>query len=135
MFEIKSNYPQFQVSKNVKLSVGDIADLQIEDNQVVVTKSKGVAPIGFITSVFADGSNPVNSWNNPAVLTATVEFRRFVGYTDQYETTQVYPTNAHLYVSEAGLLTTRRPSENHPSVGMVIQGPSPISAALQFLWL
>lgn len=127
MFEINTNHPSFPISKNTKLSFGDIVQLMIEDNMVVLTKSDGTAPIGFVTSI--------NGYVNQDRDRATIIFTRFYGQSDQYETTKVYPTNANLYVSEDGLLTTNRPSGLHPSVGLVVQGPSPINSALQFLWL
>lgn len=64
----------------------------------------------------------------------TVWFNRMFFQTDQYETNQVYPVRANLYVSEKGLLTTRRPSEIHPAVAMVTAPPTPMNSMIEALW-
>jgi len=64
----------------------------------------------------------------------TVWFNRMFAQTDQYETNQQYPVRANLYVSELGLLTTRRPSDFHPAVAMVTAPPSPLHSMIEFLW-
>lgn len=135
MLEINNNLPEFSVSKNSKVSLGDIVDLTVEGNQVVVVKSKGISPIGFVTRLYTDLSLPENSMTNREFITASVEFRKITGRTDLYETNQLYPISANLYVSEAGELTTRRPSPVHPVVAMVIQGLSPMNSVLHFMWL
>ncbi len=64
----------------------------------------------------------------------TVWYGRMFLQTDQYETNQVYPVKANLYVSERGLFTTRRPSSIHPAVGMVTSPPSPQSSFIELLF-
>jgi len=64
----------------------------------------------------------------------TVWFQRMFFQTDQFETNQQYPVRANLYVSEMGLLTTRRPSSLHPAVAMVTAPPSPLNSMLECLW-
>ena len=64
----------------------------------------------------------------------TVWFNRMFFQTDQYETNQQYPVRANLYVSEIGLLTTRRPSSIHPAVGMVTAPPTPMSPLIEAMW-
>lgn len=64
----------------------------------------------------------------------TVWFNRMFFQTDQYETNQTYPVRANLYVSEAGLLTTRRPSQYHPAVGMVTAPPTMVTNMIEVLW-
>jgi hypothetical protein len=64
----------------------------------------------------------------------TVWFNRMFAQTDQYETNQVYPVKANLYVSEHGFLTTRRPSSIHPAVAMVTAPPTPMSNMIELLW-
>lgn len=64
----------------------------------------------------------------------TVWFNRMFFQTDQYETNQQYPVRANLYVSEVGFLTTRKPSNIHPAVGMVTAPPTPISPLIEILW-
>ncbi len=65
----------------------------------------------------------------------TVWFERMFFQTDQYETNQQYPVRANLYCSEYGFLTTRRPSNIHPAVGMVTAPPTPMNPMLEILWL
>jgi hypothetical protein len=64
----------------------------------------------------------------------TVWFNRMFFQVDIYETNQQYPIRANVYVSEHGILTTRRPSLIHPAVGMVTGVPSPFSPLLEVLW-
>lgn len=64
----------------------------------------------------------------------TVWYNRFFFQTDMYETNQSYPLKAPLYVNETGLLTTRKPSENHPSIGMVTAPPTTMNPFLEALW-
>ncbi len=135
MLEIENNLPTFKVSKTSPVKLGDIVEFAIEENEVVVVRSKGISPVGFATAVYADLSLQENSLTSRETLHAKVEFRKITGHTDLYETTQIYPTNANLYVSEEGELTTRRPSSQHPVVGLVIKGLSPMNSLLHFLWL
>lgn len=64
----------------------------------------------------------------------TVWFNRMFFQTDQYETNQQYPVKANLYVSEVGLLTTRRPSTIHPAVAMVTAPPMPMHPMIECIW-
>ena len=64
----------------------------------------------------------------------TVWYNRMFFQTDMFETNQQYPVRANLYVSEAGMFTTRRPSAIHPAVGMVVAPPSPQNVLLEILW-
>jgi hypothetical protein len=64
----------------------------------------------------------------------TVWFERMFFQTDQYETNQIYPVRANVYVSEVGLLTTRRPSNIHPAVGTVTAPPSSLHSMLEVMW-
>lgn len=54
--------------------------------------------------------------------------------TDQFDTTQIYPLNATLYVGLDGKLTTKQPTANHPGVAMVTGPPSSTNSTLEFLW-
>lgn len=65
----------------------------------------------------------------------TVWFERMFFQTDQYETNQQYPVRANLYVSEVGLLTTRRPSKIHPAVAMVTAPPTSLNNMIEALWM
>lgn len=65
----------------------------------------------------------------------TLWFTRLIAQTDMYETNQVYPVNANLFVSEVGLLTTRQPTPTHPAVALVTAPPSAILSFLEFMWL
>jgi hypothetical protein len=51
-----------------------------------------------------------------------------------FETNQVYPVRANLYVSEQGLFTTRKPSDKHPAVAMVTAPPTSINSMLELLF-
>jgi hypothetical protein len=64
----------------------------------------------------------------------TVWFQRMFFQTDQYETNQIYPVRANLFVSETGFLTTRKPSASHPAVGMVTAPPTPMNVNLEVMW-
>jgi hypothetical protein len=64
----------------------------------------------------------------------TVWYQRMFFQTNKYETNQQYPVKANLYVSENGLLTTRKPSNIHPAVAMVTAPPSPINSFIEALW-
>lgn len=64
----------------------------------------------------------------------TIWYQRMIAATSMFETNQQYPLRANLFVSERGILTTRKPSAIHPAVGMVTAPPSPLSASLEFLW-
>ena len=64
----------------------------------------------------------------------TVWFQRMFFQTDQFETNQQYPVRANLYVSEMGLLTTRRPSSLHPAIAMVTAPPSPLNSMIECLY-
>ena len=65
----------------------------------------------------------------------TIWFMRMIAQTDQYETNQIYPVNANLFVSENGLLTTSRPTPDHPGVAFVTGPPSSIFGTLEFCLL
>jgi hypothetical protein len=65
----------------------------------------------------------------------TVWFQRMFFQTDCYESNQMYPVRANLYVSEHGFLTTRRPSDRHPAVAMVTAPPSSQNVMIEALWL
>ena len=65
----------------------------------------------------------------------TVWHDRLFAQTNVFETNMSYPLNAPLYVSEIGVLTTRKPSERHPSIAIVTGPPSSLSAYLDFFWL
>ena len=64
----------------------------------------------------------------------TVWYERMFCQTSIFETNQEYPLRANIYVSEHGMITTRRPSSIHPSVGMVTSPPSSLNNMLEILW-
>lgn len=64
----------------------------------------------------------------------TIWYDRMFFQTDQYETNQQYAVRANIYVSEEGLITTRKPSSYHPAVGMVTAPPSPFNSFVEALW-
>ena len=65
----------------------------------------------------------------------TVWFQRFIGETDQFDTTQRYPINANLFVGIDGKFTSKQPAENYPGVAFVSGTPTSILGSLQFVWL
>lgn len=65
----------------------------------------------------------------------TVWFQRMIGAVDKYESNVRYPINAPLFVSEAGLLTTRQVDPDFPAIAMVTAPPHGINDFLEFLWL
>lgn len=69
-------------------------------------------------------SNRVTGW-----------FQRMIFETNRYETSQVYPVNCNLFVSEEGLLTSRQPFPNSPCVGLLTAPPNSLMATIQVMWL
>lgn len=65
----------------------------------------------------------------------TVWFNRGLFQTDQFDTTVRYPINANLFCGEDGKLTTRKPSDIHPGIGIVTAPPTAIYSSLEFMWL
>lgn len=65
----------------------------------------------------------------------TIWFNRIIAASDQYETNVIYPLGAPLFVSESGLLTTRKPSEYHVTVALVTGPPVSSFPSLEFMWL
>lgn len=55
--------------------------------------------------------------------------------TDQFDTTQIYPLNATLYVGLDGKLSTKQATSKHPGVAIVTGPPSSMNGTLEFLWL
>jgi len=62
-------------------------------------------------------------------------FQRFLGETDQFDTTQRYPINGNLFVGTDGKFTTKQPGDNYPGVAIVSGTPTSIMGSLQFVWL
>ena len=65
----------------------------------------------------------------------TVWFNRMFFSTDQFESNQPYPLKANLFVSERGLLTTRKQSNFHPCVALVTAPPTPSNPFIEAMWL
>lgn len=65
----------------------------------------------------------------------TVWFQRFIGQTDQFDTTQRYPINANLFVGEDGKLTTRQVSADHPGIALVSGTPTSVFGSIEFIFL
>jgi hypothetical protein len=65
----------------------------------------------------------------------TVWLSRGLFITDKFETNQIYPLNANLFVSEYGLLTTRQATPQNPAVAIVTGPPNAITNSMEFLWL
>jgi len=65
----------------------------------------------------------------------TVHYQRGIYATDQFDTTQVYPLNATLYVGLDGKLTSKQPTETHPGVAICTGPPSAANGTLEFMLL
>lgn len=65
----------------------------------------------------------------------TVWFQRGIFQTDVFDSAATYPLNANLFCNEKGMLTTKQPTPNHPSVALTLAPPNPIHPMLEFLWL
>ncbi len=65
----------------------------------------------------------------------TVWVSRIIAQTDQFETNQRYPLNCPLYVSEAGMLTSRQPTPNHASIAICTAPPTALHTSLEFMLL
>lgn len=64
----------------------------------------------------------------------TVWYDRMFFQTNQFETNQPYMLKSNLFVSEEGVLTTRRPTKYHPAIAMVTAPPSNFHSFLEVLW-
>ncbi len=115
-----------EVKTGSKLEIGQIAQLVVEGNKIVIEKSDGLAPYGIVTVIEADPFLPRDR--------AWLSVERAIITTDQFVISEAYPLNANLYVTN-GLFTTRRPTEKHPAIAMVIKPPTVIDINMQCLWL
>lgn len=122
MIEIYDGAKQYYhtIKSGIDLKVGEIVQLIVENNKIVIDRSDGTAPLGYICRVFDDGR-------------AYVEFQRSMLRTDMYDPSELYPLNANLYVFN-GLFTTRRMGNNSPPIAMVTKPPSPTDPNLGCLW-
>src|ERR1035437_658882 len=115
MLEINNKPLQGSIKNEIILRKGEIAQLYVENNAVVIGRSDGSCPVGMVIQTWKFG----RILDKPDAPSADVEFRSFSGETDLYETDVVYPVNATLFCSKNGLLTTSRAEPFNPSVGMV----------------
>ena len=65
----------------------------------------------------------------------TVHYQRGIYATDQFDTTQIYPLNATLYVGLDGKITSSQATENHPGVAFVTGPPSATNGTIEFVLL
>jgi len=65
----------------------------------------------------------------------TVHYQRGIYAVDQFDTTQIYPLNANLYVGLDGKLTSKQATENHPGIAYVTGPPSATNGTLEFMLL
>lgn len=65
----------------------------------------------------------------------TVHYQRGIYATDQFDTTQIYPLNATLYVGLDGKLTSKQPTEAHPGVAVCTGPPSATIGTIEFMLL
>lgn len=64
----------------------------------------------------------------------TIWYNRMFFQTDQFETNQNYPLGGNLFVSEVGMLTSRRPSKIHPAIGIITAPPTALQRMLECMW-
>jgi hypothetical protein len=65
----------------------------------------------------------------------TLHYQRGIYATDQFDTTQVYPVNATLYVGLDGKITSKQPTANHPGVAVCTGPPSASIGTIEFMLL
>lgn len=65
----------------------------------------------------------------------TIHYQRGIYATDQFDTTQVFPLNATLYVGLDGKLTSKQPTESHPGVAICTGPPTAAAGTLEFMLL
>ena len=65
----------------------------------------------------------------------TIHYQRGIYATDQFDTTQIYPLNATLYVGIDGKLTSKQPTESHPGVAICTGPPSAAMGTVEFMLL
>lgn len=65
----------------------------------------------------------------------TVFYQRGIYATDQFDTRQIYPLNATLYVGLDGRMTVKQPTADHPGIAVVTGPPSAVEGTLEFMWL
>jgi len=65
----------------------------------------------------------------------TLHYQRGIYATDQFDTTQVYPVNATLYVGLDGKITSKQPTANHPGVAVCTGSPSASIGTIEFMLL
>jgi hypothetical protein len=65
----------------------------------------------------------------------TVHYQRGIYATDQFDTTQIFPVNATLYVGLDGKLTPKQPTSTHPGVAICTGPPSAAISTLEFMLL
>ncbi len=116
-----NGFDYFKTNTDQQLKPGEVVQLTEINNQIGIARCDGIVPFGILL--------------NSSIFDATVKFGRHTGQTTMYDTAAFYSVNANLYVMH-GLLTTTRYSPLHPSVGMVIEPPSPYNnITLKYLWL
>jgi len=103
------------------LSLGDIVQLTYQGNNVVLSISDGLAPLGILTSISSVSDE------------GTVSYGRRYVTTDNYVTSVIYPLNANLYIAD-GKFTTVRPTPVHPAIALVVSPPSALDANLGCIW-
>ncbi len=65
----------------------------------------------------------------------TIHYQRGIYATDQFDTTQIYPLNATLYVGLDGKLTSKQPTDSHPGVAICTGPPTAAIGTIEFMLL
>lgn len=117
----------FKKEDDVKLSVGDVAQLYCTQNDTFVKKSDGTVPLGIVIHT-SDLFNDV-----------IVDCSRQTVITSNFDVRQRYPLNASVYVNSEGQFTTVAEASKYaeaqiPSIGMVIKGPTAQCGTLTLIW-
>lgn len=126
----------------------------ISDVGIILNPINGVVtvPAGTVLNDDADGNDVLDGFkiicnyiyriaNKPGDDTTigsqrvTIHYTRGFYATDQFDTRQIYPLNATLYVGLDGRLTTEQPTAGHPGVAFVTAPPSAIESSLELVLL
>ena len=126
-----SNIKTFRViDPENKIKIGDIGQLTVKNNTVILTKSDGKSPLGIILKKVKIVDKKTRIIKRHA---AKLLFSRCELETNNFDSKVRYPVNAPLFVNENGQFTTTQ-IESRPAVGMVIHSPTAINQQLQLIW-
>lgn len=114
-----------------ELNKGDVAQLGALNNQVFAIKSDGSSPIGIVTQKVKIVKKKSRKIKRHAVK---VIYNRCLIQTDNYNVKEKYPLGANLFINNYGQFTTRQPSPQNYTVGIVTASPTAKNNNLQLMW-